>query len=507
MRDVEKAQRTPLVNVSQTLRDDRQSLVLLLVVAFPIVFLAIQMFSSSFTLDEGITYWITNEGISEAWSRSIDFQGQSPLYFLIVNLLRQVFGDTEFSLRFLSLIAVLISAIYILKLGTQLFSREVGLTAASIFTITLYPNNIDLLFARPYGLAVLLSTISTYQLVDFLKNTTRLSLIRYLTSGVLLFYCHYLFAYVVAFHALSVGAALILCPSRRLFKQSLVLVFLGGVLGLPALPQLLLVSEKSSFYSFALVPDFTTFLFELLWPDWITRVIAVFLLVKILLIRNATLSNIPRSKLSHLLFCLGWATVPVICVYFQSKFSYSVFLQRYFSGRCPGEALMLAILIVPQLRGKIAHFILLNSTILLLTIGYERGVIYGEDWKTGFQYVNSAALERGVKPIVLIDPGLVEQKNEAWQNSMPEVDKYLTSISLPYLADANVVPFSITSNVTLLRQPELISTANLSKLWIITRHPRDIQKMQQYLRYVSNLSKLEVAEDRFFSSIYIYRLH
>lgn len=61
-----------------------------------------------------------------------------PLYYMMMNLWVKGFGDTEFSLRFPSLIFSVLTIIFIFKLSCELFNEKVGLFAALFVSISPY---------------------------------------------------------------------------------------------------------------------------------------------------------------------------------------------------------------------------------------------------------------------------------------------------------------------------------------------------------------------------------
>ena len=69
-----------------------------------LIFLVRAPFTASFWLDETITAWIVSGSLSSVWSRSIDFQGQSPFYYILVWAVQQMFGAQEVVLRSLSIV-------------------------------------------------------------------------------------------------------------------------------------------------------------------------------------------------------------------------------------------------------------------------------------------------------------------------------------------------------------------------------------------------------------------
>lgn len=92
-----------------------------------------------------------------------------PLYWILLHFWIKVFGASEFSLRFPSLLFSLISVFLVYLLGKRLFSPRVGIYAAVFMAFS--PFHIQYAQeARPYSLSLCLSILSVYSLHMALIN-------------------------------------------------------------------------------------------------------------------------------------------------------------------------------------------------------------------------------------------------------------------------------------------------------------------------------------------------
>ena len=92
-----------------------------------------------------------------------------PVYFAFLHYWIKLFGLSEFSLRFPSLIFSVVSIPCLFFLGKKIFNRQVGLYGALMMSLS----GFHLWYAqeaRPYSLSVLLSILSTYYLYRFIKE-------------------------------------------------------------------------------------------------------------------------------------------------------------------------------------------------------------------------------------------------------------------------------------------------------------------------------------------------
>lgn len=115
---------------------------------------------------------------------------QPPLHDIIAYFWAYVFGISEFSLRFLSVLFSISSVFVVYKLGTLLVEEKVGLLSSFILTISPF----FILFSRmvrPYSLTVLLALLSLYFFIKVIHNGKLLTYILYILISALLIYTNY----------------------------------------------------------------------------------------------------------------------------------------------------------------------------------------------------------------------------------------------------------------------------------------------------------------------------
>ena len=108
-----------------------------------------------------------------------------------------VFGDSEFSLRLLSVGFGSVSIIAIYALGKLLFNKRAGIIAALIIALSF----IHIRYAqetRAYTMMVLLSIISYYSLIKLTAQRSISYSALYLVSSILMIYTHYYGLFVIA---------------------------------------------------------------------------------------------------------------------------------------------------------------------------------------------------------------------------------------------------------------------------------------------------------------------
>lgn len=464
---------------------------------------------TSFWLDEGITYWITNESFYEVWTRSLDFQGQSPFYFSIVYFFRQCLGNSEISLRTPSLLAFIGTMLYLYRTGSLLASKEAGLFACTMYCVTVTIVHPILIDARPYGIATFLATASTFYLIRYATTHDYISLIAYFISSVSLFYAHYLFAHIFLFHALYILIAQRTC--KRLPPSShMTFLLLGALLSLiPALPHLNAIAKKAAIYTFAPPPSFAWLFPEVIPVQYLMLFFSSLLIAKLVpgSQRDFLMWHKPTQlEKSAIFITLLWSFIPLLGLILQSTLSSSVMLPRYALSRIPGLCLLFGILADSQIRGMrktlfpLAICLLVAGSVLVKDITYRN-----EHWESAFQYIHEQTHENETEPTIFLLSGLVEGESAEWIASTPSANAYLTSIATPYQQKGRVYPLFMNENVRQAKSPFFLQT-NTSSVWILSRGPQEAAQLSKRLSALEVFPNLRARLETHFGIIYIYKL-
>ena len=221
-------------------------LVALLLVAFALR--VYRLDAQSLWSDEGLSLYRARLTLGENLSNVIvvppDVPTQDtnpPLYFVALSALRAVAGESEYALRFVSVMAGVLLVPLLYVMGKRLFSERAGVLAAVLGTFSPF-----LIWysqeARMYTLLAALSLASVYLLlraIDFPARSedTRspksqhrwLIWIAWALVTLATLYTHFTAFFLLLFEGLVVLAALV--RSRR--REALVLIGLAGVLAVP----------------------------------------------------------------------------------------------------------------------------------------------------------------------------------------------------------------------------------------------------------------------------------
>ena len=112
-----------------------------------------------------------------------------PLYYLILHWWIQFFGDSEFSVRFPSVIFGLLSILMAYKTAHHLFDKNAGILCSLLISLSVFQIHYSQ-EARNYSLTALLSLLSMYFFLKFLANNRKSILVFYILFSALLTYSH-----------------------------------------------------------------------------------------------------------------------------------------------------------------------------------------------------------------------------------------------------------------------------------------------------------------------------
>ena len=167
-----------------------ESILIIVILILALILRTYKLNHNSLWTDEGTTWWITyNEPLIQSIKKALGTD-QQPFYYILINFWIRLFGTSEISLRFPSIIFGLASVFLTYKLSTLLFNnKELGIIASCITTFSTL--NIDLSQeARPYTLTIFLALLSNYHFIKLARKENLKNLFFYLIFSTLLIYTH-----------------------------------------------------------------------------------------------------------------------------------------------------------------------------------------------------------------------------------------------------------------------------------------------------------------------------
>ncbi len=320
----------------------------------------------------------------------------APLYWVLLHFWIKIFGISEISLRFPSLVFNFSSTILIFLLGARLFSKRTGLLAALLMGLSPF----HLWYAqeaRDYSMVLFFGTLSSLLLVEAFKESKIRLWLFYVAASLLGLYTNYF--YIFLFIAQAVWLAFF---KRKQINGKIILSMLAVCISfslyLPRffrkffyinqgfwIPRPQWESLLITFENFMLGYNGTSFLY--LFSNIL--VVASFVLAIIGLQKSKTLKD-------SFMFCSILLFVPVFAAFIFSRVSFSVYLDRGFLMFSPYLYLVTAFGI-SSLR-KVPRILLLCILVSVLTVSgcrYFNDQIFEQD-----NHHIGTYIKKPIRPIV-----------------------------------------------------------------------------------------------------------
>lgn len=354
--------------------------------------------TQGFVVDETLTAWITSDGLDDAWTRTYEFQGNSPVYFCLLWFWRQLVGSSELALRLPSVVAVLAAARIVYSMGRELRDRTTGAVAA--FVLVSAANIVmRASTARPYGLQILLVTISTWALLRWSQRHRRSDAITWILTGVAAIYMQPFAMLIFAAH----GVHLLAVRRRHDGPPSghlLGLAVVAAAAAAPLVPQLWDIARRSESLVITTQPDVGD-LVAVFAP-----LTAVGALALGTLVARRWQGGLDLTDTRHVAV-VAWAAVPATLMFAASHLTgRSVWVARYLAFVTPGVALGIALVLagVGTLNGRRVAVAALVAFTLFDLGGFAART--DQDWREAVEWGESQVGDRDAE--YLIVPALIE---------------------------------------------------------------------------------------------------
>lgn len=227
-------------NLRLVILNNRYAQLLILLVAIGFALRFYNLGFNSIWLDEGTTFGYAKMGFVEIWNAVIA-EFHPPLFYWLEHMMN-VFGDSEFVLRFMpALFGVLAVPVFYL-IGSEVVNRDVGIITALLVTFSpfqiYYSQD-----ARAYTMILLFFSISLLAYIYALKTREMKWWIIFGIASAIAFWAHYytiIGTGVIVLHAIVTNYREILknTPFRKGFLVSIILFVILSI------PLLLLIYER-----------------------------------------------------------------------------------------------------------------------------------------------------------------------------------------------------------------------------------------------------------------------
>lgn len=154
------------------------------------LYLRLDSVTASLWIDEFGTFWVVEHGLMTALQRAWQFQGQSPLYYVLAWIPIHMFGESEVALRAPSLLlgCLFIGALYLC--GKTLAGPRAGWYAAALgwFSAPFIRASVD---ARPYALVLFSAAMAVAGFQWAVRSESRPARILWILGGASVAWSHY----------------------------------------------------------------------------------------------------------------------------------------------------------------------------------------------------------------------------------------------------------------------------------------------------------------------------
>ncbi|MEI9974828.1 MAG: glycosyltransferase family 39 protein [Ignavibacteriota bacterium] len=434
----------PQPDITLDERKDRRFFALILAIA--VIELWAVPLRSSLWLDETATFWIVKDGIPNLLTRSLNWAGQSPLYYLVDWVAFTIGGRQEWILRLPSFLASVVALWLLYKLASRLFDPATAQFAVLAFACA-EPVAFAAADARPYGLALCLLIASALALLEWLDAGQTRYAVGYVLLTTLVLYAHCLFAPVLP--ALGGYALLRASTERKVQSWKFLAAWAAiGILALPLLAQLRHFYRSRGAHSFLVSSPGVNELLEVLAPPVLVGSIALGIFL-VWLIFPHRLQGRFAARRESLLLATGWALTPPLILFVISVASPTkLFVSRYYLSYMPGLCLIAGWIAASAVAGRGRS--LMATMLTGLSI-----VVWGisnhgpEDWSGAMRTIRSQA-GSSTMPVVVAS-GFVEASSPQSLDD-PQLREVLFApqamypptgplVRLPYRIDAQSEPY------------------------------------------------------------------
>jgi hypothetical protein len=274
-----------------------------------------------------------------------------PLYYYIVHLFLEIFGDSAYAARFVSLLFGIGGIVAVYYLGKEIFNKSVALTAIFLLSV----NHFHIFYsqeARMYSMLFFTTTLSFLFLIRFIKLPTLKSALQFSLCAALLINTHF-YSVFALFAIYLIILYYIIKPYNTTGKKMFFYALLSGIITvvsfIPSMVIFLSTSGLKSFWITAPSWDVYTSMFkELIGSEIGVTITTITILYFIYTIFKqgelVTFKIDPEQERPVFAFqvLFIWIFICVILPYILSYIHIPMVISRYFINLLPAIFLLMA---------------------------------------------------------------------------------------------------------------------------------------------------------------------
>lgn len=366
-----------------------------------------QLGYESLWLDEAASGLRARMSWTEMFSVLTELKANPPLHYILLKAWADVFGHSEFSLRFMSAVFSILSIVLFYHIVKLLFSERVGLLATTILALSRF--HIDFAQeARCYALMGFLVLLSMYYMIRICRAPTWGLYAGYIIASVAMLYNHYYAPFVIIMQNLYILTVYLY--QRPISRKQIMYWFAGqGLIGLCYIPWIGILRQAVK--KIETVPTvlqapglvnvlacFKAFSGGKMWMSIFLLALACLSLYGITRINTNTANaktakNHPaKNNIKPFYLTLLWLAVPMALPFLYSVFRAPIFSSRYTLISSYPFYLLIAFG-VSSLQTKTVRCVLIGITLLVSARVLLPRYFYhnNEEWRQATAYLESKA--------------------------------------------------------------------------------------------------------------------
>lgn len=382
------------------MRLTRNELILLAILSLSLFLRIYDLASESLWFDEGDAIRVAHLNLPKIVE--VHSQGNhAPLYYFILHYWINLFGDSEFSTRFLSVIFGFFAIFMIYKVGSLIFDKEVGILSSLILGLSVFHIHYSQ-EVKMYSLMPLLTLLSIYFFIKLLEEKSLITSSGYILSSILLMYTHVYGLFIIMGQNIYLVALFLL--SKELYKLNFgrwillqailvalfapwIRILIGQIsvvqngFWIPV-PSMLTILRTFFVYSEGSVLLFFLFI-TLSYITIITSFPISFTILKVFYEK-------PNPNKINLL--LAWLLTPIVFPFIISQFSQPIYFSRY----TIGASLAFYLLVAYGIRN--IKYTYVKLVIITIVIVFSLVNVWGyytevnkEQWRNVANYIDTNA--------------------------------------------------------------------------------------------------------------------
>ena len=356
-----------------------------LVLALAILAVLVRL-PSHFWLDETMSYWTACRGLEQVLIRCTLWP-HPPLYSMLFLTLRSMGAASEWIYRLPSFLAVGAATLLLFRMSRRLFGADAAWMSVAAF-VSIDAVRFAACDARPYGLALLLSVISSDLLLRFLDRPGYRLAALYGLTGAALLHLQLLFGALLLAHGLYLIYRTVQRERIRLAYAVTGVAVLIAVAS-PVAIQYLRFTENPASHSFSPLPSPSDLATSYLPDTWLYVLGTVVILALILPQMEWKAIYRPYTAV----FVLLWAITPPTALFIISRLTpLHLFVPRYFLSYSPGLAMCFGV-ILTSFRPRVVRSAVLSVMALFVALSIGRPTSFRHtaglgDWGSAAEFIN-----------------------------------------------------------------------------------------------------------------------